>query len=36
MKLNVEYLSWLKKWKFTGVVSTVSHLRISDGYGGVS
>ena len=30
MKLNVEYSCWLKLWKFTGVVSTVSHLCISN------
>ena len=28
--------SSLKIWKYTGVGSTVSHLRISDDYGGVA
>lgn len=35
-KFNVEFLSWLKTWKLTGVVSTVTHLYISDDYGGVT
>lgn len=33
---DVEYLTWLKTWKGTGVVSAVSHLRVCDHYGGVA